>query len=88
MYLSAIWLLHGQLWAIIKGAASLTQCESLRFVYNWPEGHWGWVPKLSWTSSDVWTGNFAINSQHFNPLSHPSQSTCTAAFSVKQVGQM
>ena len=24
--LTAIWLPHGQLWAIIKGAASLTRC--------------------------------------------------------------
>ena len=29
LILTAIWLSHGQLWAILKGAASLTRCESL-----------------------------------------------------------
>ena len=26
LFLTAIWLTHGQLWAILKGKASLTQC--------------------------------------------------------------
>ena len=28
-FLTAIWLSHSQLWAIIEGKASLTQCSSL-----------------------------------------------------------
>ena len=31
IFLTAIWLPHGQFWAIFKGTASLTQCLSLRF---------------------------------------------------------
>ena len=35
--LTAIWLPHGQLWAILKETASLTQCLSLRFDYFEPK---------------------------------------------------
>ena len=37
-YLTAILLLKGQLWAIIKGTVSLNQCQSLRFCFQL-EGH-------------------------------------------------
>ena len=37
-FLTVIWLPHGQLWAIIKGAASLTRCQSLRFCIFHTEG--------------------------------------------------
>ena len=43
---TAIWVSHSQLWVILKGIASLTQCCSLRFDLFRPKGQWeprGWV---------------------------------------------
>ena len=37
--LIAIWLSHGQRWAIIEGATSLTRCLTTAFVHFRPEGH-------------------------------------------------
>lgn len=39
VFLSAVWQPQGQLWAIFEKTASLTQCLSLRLIYNWPKGH-------------------------------------------------
>ena len=36
-FLTAIWLPHNQLWAILKDTASLTRCLSLRFGYFEPK---------------------------------------------------
>ena len=33
-FLTAAWQLHGQLWAIVEGKASLTQCQSLHWILD------------------------------------------------------
>ena len=38
-FLPAFWLLHGQLWPIVKGKTTVTRCYLLRPIYVWPEGH-------------------------------------------------
>ena len=39
IFLTAIWLSHGQLWAILERTASLTQLQSLHFLQFRFEGH-------------------------------------------------
>lgn len=38
-FVSAIWLPHWQLWALVLGKTAFTRCYSLRPIYIWPEGH-------------------------------------------------
>ena len=47
IFLTAIWLPHGQLWSILKGTASPTWCYSLRFNYFDPEITVSLVVRLS-----------------------------------------
>ena len=78
LFLTATWLSHGQLWAVLEGAASLTRCSSLSFLEFWPEGHrepHNEVGSLSLAESLVGfePGIFRFQLQRFNPLCHSPQ---------------
>ena len=78
-FLTAIWLPHGQLWAIIEGTASLTQCYSLRFTFSTRvQGHReprSQAGSLSRADRLVWfePGTFRFLLQLLNPLDHSPQ---------------
>ena len=74
-FLTAIWLPHGQLWAIIERTASLIQCYSLRFLHFLPKSHrepCSEVGSLSPAERLVGfqPGTFRFLPQRLNPLGH------------------
>lgn len=81
-FLSAIWLPHGQLWAITEETATPILCLSAfcQFVTKRsPEASYpGWVPKPSRGSSGVWTINLPICSQSLKALGH-----CALMFDIR-----
>ena len=92
IFLSVMWLPHGQLWSIIERTASPNVKHSV--IQFQLEGHHE-PPKPCPTTSEVWAGNIPILSQRLNPLGHSPQklvyknvlknskvkSLCTAPFS-------
>ena len=64
IFVTAIWLSHGQLWVIIEEVVSLTQCQSLTFYIFDPKVTGSLVtrlgPELSRVPSWVGTGNLLI----------------------------
>ena len=63
IFLTAIWLPHGQLWAIIEGTASFTRLSLRAYIFDVKvigSLVTGWVPRLGQALSGVWTGNIPI----------------------------
>ena len=63
-YLTAIWLPHGQLWAIIEETASFTMLITAFYIFDsrvtGEPLKRGWAPKPSRAPSGVWAGNLPI----------------------------
>ena len=62
-FFSSVWLAHCQLWTIVKGATSPTQCKSLRLIFRL-RSHWDFVTRLRPyarpSNSGVWFSNLLI----------------------------
>ena len=78
-FLTANWLYQGQLWAILQGIASQTQCKLLWFLLVQPGGHQqsrNEVRSLSMAKHlmEFEPGTFRFQFQCLNPLGYPPQS--------------